>query len=80
MQDALRLLGRLEGLVANMSEGFPEKVSQAFWHACTGEQPRAEEPLLDRDADMRCVRDHANGTVIESWGAHSAKSGGEQAS
>jgi uncharacterized protein len=35
---ALGLLDRLDALLAAESEHTPEKISQAFWHACDGGQ------------------------------------------
>jgi len=66
VQVALGLHGRLEELLADVSESAPEKISQAFWHACAGGQPRAADLLLDRGADRHWVADYASGTALEA--------------
>ena len=66
MQVALGPHGRLEELLANVSESAPEKISQVFWHACAGGQPRAAELFLDRGADRHWVADHRSGTALEA--------------
>ena len=63
---ALGLLGRLEELLGDEAEGTPEKISQAFWHACAGGQRRAAELLLDRGADLNWVPDYAEGTPLDT--------------
>ena len=62
---ALGLLARLGELLADSVESTPEKVSQAFWHACSGGQRRAAELLLDRGAHLNWVPDYANGTPLD---------------
>jgi len=63
---ALGLLDRLEELLTDDSSVTPEKIDQAFWHACAGGQRRAAELLLDRGADMNWVPDYAEGTALDA--------------
>jgi uncharacterized protein len=63
---ALGLLDRLDALLADESEATPDKISQAFWHACAGGQRRAAELLLDRGADLNWVPDYAEGTPLDT--------------
>jgi uncharacterized protein len=63
---ALGLLDQLEDLLADESERTPEKISQAFWHACAGGQRRAAELLLGRGADLNWVPDYAEGTPLDA--------------
>jgi hypothetical protein len=63
---SLGLLDRLEQLLADHPS--PERVSQAFWHACSGGQRRAAEYLLERGADVSWVPDYARGTPIDAVG------------
>jgi uncharacterized protein len=63
---ALGLLDRLEKLLADSSIATPEKINQAFWHACGGGQRRAAELLLNRGADMSWVPDYAEGTALDA--------------
>ena len=62
---ALGLLGRVEELLGDEAEGTPGKISQAFWHACSGGQRRAAELLLDRGADLNWEPDYAHGTPLD---------------
>ena len=61
---ALGMLGRLETLLG--SDPPAEKVSQAFWHACTAGQRRAAEYLLSRGADLDWEPDYAHGTPLDA--------------
>jgi uncharacterized protein len=61
---ALGLLDRLEQLLGD--DPSPERVSQAFWHACSGGQRRAAEYLLARGADPNWVPDYAEGTPLDA--------------
>jgi uncharacterized protein len=63
---ALGLLDRLEELLADDSFASPERINQAFWHACAGGQRRAAELLLGRGADMSWVPDYAEGTALDA--------------
>jgi uncharacterized protein len=63
---ALGLLDRLDELLAEDSLASPEKINQAFWHACAGGQRRAAELLLDRGAQMSWVPDYAEGTALDA--------------
>jgi uncharacterized protein len=63
---ALGLLARLGELLADSAQSTPEKVSQAFWHACAGGQRRAAQLLLDRGADLNWVPGYANGTALDA--------------
>ena len=63
---ALGMLGRLEELLTETSESTPEKVSQAFWHACAGGQRRAAELLLDRGAELNWTPEYAEGTPFDA--------------
>jgi ankyrin repeat protein len=63
---ALGLLDRLDALLNSASLSTPEKVNQAFWHACAGGQRRAAELLLDRGADVNWVPEYSNGTPLDA--------------
>jgi hypothetical protein len=63
---SLGLLDRLEHLLVDNPS--PDRVSQAFWHACSGGQRRAAEYLLARGADLSWVPDYASGTPIDAVG------------
>jgi ankyrin repeat protein len=63
---ALGLLDRLEELLAEESLATPERIDQAFWHACGGNQRRAAELLLDRGAHLNWVPDYAEGTALDA--------------
>jgi uncharacterized protein len=63
---ALGLLDRLDALLAMESEHTPERVSQAFWHACDGGQRRAAELLLDLGADLNWTPDYAEGMPLDA--------------
>jgi ankyrin repeat protein len=63
---ALGLLDRLDALLAVESEHTPEKISQAFWHACGGGQRRAAELLLAHGADLNWIPDYAKGTPLDA--------------
>ncbi len=63
---ALGMLGRLEELLVDDEKCTPEKISQAFWHACSGGQRRAAELLLDHGADLNWEPDYAVGTPLDS--------------
>ena len=63
---ALGLLPRLRELLAGSGEGTPEKISQAFWHACAGGQRRAAELLLDLGADLNWSPGYADGTPLDA--------------
>jgi len=63
---ALGLLDRLDALLALESEHNPEKISQAFWHACDGGQRRAAELLLAHGADLNWTPDYAQGTPLDA--------------
>jgi uncharacterized protein len=64
---ALGMLDRLEELLDNASP-TPKEVSQAFWHACAGEQRRAAERLLAAGADLNWEPDYAHGTPLDTAG------------
>ena len=61
---SLGLLDRLAELLGDNPS--PERVSQAFWHACSGGQRRAAEYLLGRSADVAWVPDYAKGTPLDA--------------
>ena len=61
---ALGLLDRLQQLLSDNPP--PERLSQAFWHACAGGQRRAAEYLLHRAADIDWVPDYADGTPLDA--------------
>lgn len=61
---ALGLLDRLEELLA--AKPTLEDVSQGFWHACAGGQPRAAERLLAAGADLNWQPDYAHGTPLDT--------------
>jgi len=61
---SLGLLDRLAELLGDSPSS--QKVSQAFWHACSGGQRRAAEYLLARGADNGWVPDYAKGTPIDA--------------
>jgi ankyrin repeat protein len=63
---SLGLLDQLNELLADNPS--PERVSQAFWHACSGGQRRAAEYLLGPGADLNWVPDYARGTPIDAVG------------
>lgn len=63
---ALGLLDRLEVLLAEESEHTPERISQAFWHACDGGQRRAAELLLGQRADLNWTPDYGQGTPLDA--------------
>jgi hypothetical protein len=63
---ALGLHDRLEELLADGSIAAPEKISQAFWHACSGGQRRAAERLLGLGADLNWVPEYATGTPLDA--------------
>ncbi len=63
---ALGMLERLEELLATGAECTPEKVPQAFWHACAGGQRRTAELLRDRGADLCWEPDYAQGTPLDA--------------
>ena len=63
---ALGMLDRLNQLLTDTSLATPEKVSQAFWHACAAGRRRAAELLLDRGADLNWVPDYAEGTPLDT--------------
>jgi hypothetical protein len=64
---ALGLLDRLEELMGD--DPSPERVSQAFWHACAGGQRRAAEYLLARGADPNWVPNYARDTPLDAVSA-----------
>jgi ankyrin repeat protein len=61
---ALGMLDRMEQLLAEPGE--PDRISQAFYHACAGGQRRAAELLLARGADLNWVPDYANTTPLDA--------------
>jgi hypothetical protein len=61
---ALGLYDRLVQLLDEQTE--PDKVSQAFWHACSGAQRRAAQYLLFHGADMNWVPEYAKGTPLDA--------------
>jgi hypothetical protein len=61
---ALGLLGRLEQLLGD--DPPAERVTQAFWHACSGGQRRAAEYLLGGGADPNWVPNYARGTPLDA--------------
>jgi hypothetical protein len=61
---ALGLLDRLQQLLGD--DPPADKISQAFWHACSGGQRRAAEYLLARGADLNWVPDYARGTSLDA--------------
>jgi hypothetical protein len=63
---ALGLLARLDELLADDAHSAPERISQAFWHACAGGQRRAAELLLRRGADLNWVPDYSAGTPLDA--------------
>ena len=63
---ALGMLDRLNQLLTDTSLATPEKVSQAFWHACAAGRRQAAELLLDRGADLNWVPDYAEGTPLDT--------------
>lgn len=65
---ALGMTGRLTELLSAESDGRPDVVSQAFWHACNGGQRRAAELLLAAGADLNWIPDYANGTPLDAAG------------
>jgi ankyrin repeat protein len=44
----------------------PAVLSQAFWHACSGEQRRTAERLAGRGADLNWSPDYADGTPLDA--------------
>ncbi|MGF7239023.1 MAG: ankyrin repeat domain-containing protein [Frankia sp.] len=63
---ALGLVARVEELLTNDALSTPEKISQAFWHACSGGQRRAAELLLDRGAELNWQPDYSEGTPLDA--------------
>lgn len=61
---ALGMHDRLGELLGDRPD--PEKVSQAFWHACAGAQRRAAEYLLERGADLNWVPEYAEATPLDA--------------
>jgi len=61
---ALGLLDHLSPLLGEVPS--PERLSQAFWHACSAGQRRAAEYLLTRGADPNWIPDYAKGTPLEA--------------
>jgi hypothetical protein len=61
---SLGLLDRLEQLLGD--HPAPDRLSQAFWHACAGGQRRAAEYLLARGADLNWTPDYAHGTPLDA--------------
>jgi hypothetical protein len=61
---ALGLLDRLQQLLGD--DAPADKVSQAFWHACSGGQRRAAEYLLARGADPNWIPHYARGTSFDA--------------
>lgn len=59
---ALGLLDQLSRLLGEHPS--PQRLSQAFWHACSGGQRRAAEYLLARGADPNWTPDYAKGTPL----------------
>ncbi len=60
-------LGLLDHLAQLLDEDpSPERLSQAFWHACSGGQRRAAEYLLAWGADPNWVPDYATGTSLDA--------------
>lgn len=70
---ALGLLDRVYVLLTTPSLSTPEKINQAFWHACAGGQRRAAELLLDRGADINWVPDYALGTALDAARGHGTR-------
>jgi hypothetical protein len=68
---ALGMLGRLEELLGD--DPRPQRVSHAFWHACSGGQRRAAEYLLGRGADLQWVPEYAHGTPLDAASAWSTR-------
>ena len=68
---ALGRLDRLESLLA-LDPG-PEKVSQAFWHACVASQRRAAERLLEAGADLNWTPDYGQGTPLDAAAGKSTR-------
>ena len=62
---ALGMLTRLRELLAEGHDG-PDKVSQAFWHACAAGQRRTAEHLLPRGATLDWVPAYAHGTPLDA--------------
>ena len=61
---SLGLLDRLAPILGDKPSS--QRVSQAFWHACSGGQRRAAEYLLGRGADLDWVPDYATGTPLDA--------------
>jgi hypothetical protein len=61
---ALGLHHRLSQLVDEHPS--PERLSQAFWHACSGGQRRAAEYLLAGGADPNWTPGYAKGTPLDA--------------
>ncbi|NNN01228.1 MAG: hypothetical protein HKL86_05280 [Acidimicrobiaceae bacterium] len=61
---ALGILDRLEELLGTKQD--PQRISQAFWHACGAGQRRAAERLLNAGADLDWEPDYAHGTALEA--------------
>lgn len=60
-------LGSLDRLAELLGENpTSERVSQAFWHACSGGQRRAAEYLVERGADLGWIPDYAKGTALDA--------------
>ena len=70
---ALGLMLRLEELLTEASMAEPEKISQAFWHACAGGQRRVAEFLLSRGADLNWVPTYTKGTPLDAASGRGAR-------
>jgi len=69
---ALGMLSRLQELLG--SDPPARDVSQAFYHACGGQQRRAAEYLLSRGADLNWEPDYARGsTPLDAASGHSTR-------
>ncbi len=63
---ALGRLARVEELLTDPAESTPEKISQAFWHACSGGQRRAAELFLARGAELNWQPGYSDGTPLDA--------------
>ncbi|HEV7649957.1 MAG TPA: ankyrin repeat domain-containing protein [Actinophytocola sp.] len=71
---ALGMLDRLRQLIET-DHPTSEKLSQAFWHACSAGQRRAAEILLNVGADLNWVPDYAQGTPLDAAGDRGTRRG-----